>query len=744
MSELPTPTESSPDDYLRYKAAIRYIRSKVDQLLALMGTLPLRPEELDDETLLELDPIGIVAGSFSQIISHLNDTNHDLKLARREIRAILDALDAAVIVVNQNGTLDDCNRQARERFFSGDIAAIGQPLNTACTCELELTDLMTKGVTEQERIIDGHAYLMISSHILDEQGAPAKIVLLLFDISRQKAAEANLRLYAQVFEHTGEGIVITDRDNRIVQVNAAFTQITGYSAEDVLGHNPRILNSGLHPQEFYQHLWKSLSERGYWRGEIQDRTKDGSIVPLLYSISQVRDTDGQLTHHIALITDITHLKETQSRLDFLAHHDGLTKLSNRLLFNDRLTQAIARAKRDSTMFGVLFIDLDRFKNINDSLGHPTGDQVLVEVARRLIDLMRSTDTVARLGGDEFVVLVEQVSQSGDIEGLANKILAALREPFYHLHRELHLGCSIGIAIFPEDGLDASELMKNADAAMYRAKESGRDNHTRFSQNMADSADARLGLENALRQAERRHEFVLHYQPIIDLVDNRVRGAEALIRWPGGPAGSNSPDIFIPVAEETRLILPIGDWVLRTALAQFRAWRQSGLDLDYISVNISAVQLTLPEFSSALENLLDEIGVNGHSLILELTENVLMQDIEICRPLLGRLRERGIRIAIDDFGTGYSSLSYLKQLPIDNLKIDRSFVSDIPADANDSAITQVIIGMARTLGLRAIAEGIETEAQETFLREVGCQLGQGFRYAKALPDAEFQAFVRNRG
>jgi sensor c-di-GMP phosphodiesterase-like protein len=262
--------------------------------------------------------------------------------------------------------------------------------------------------------------------------------------------------------------------------------------------------------------------------------------------------------------------------------------------------------------------------------------------------------------------------------------------------------------------------------------------------MADSADARLGLENALRQAERRHEFVLHYQPIIDLVDNRVRGAEALIRWPGGPAGSNSPDIFIPVAEETRLILPIGDWVLRTALAQFRAWRQSGLDLDYISVNISAVQLTLPEFSSALENLLDEIGVNGHSLILELTENVLMQDIEICRPLLGRLRERGIRIAIDDFGTGYSSLSYLKQLPIDNLKIDRSFVSDIPADANDSAITQVIIGMARTLGLRAIAEGIETEAQETFLREVGCQLGQGFRYAKALPDAEFQAFVRNRG
>jgi len=742
---MPDATDAMvPSDHERYRAAIAYIRAKVDQLLSLMGTLPLRPEELDDATLLELDPIGIVAGSFGQIIAHLNDTNQHLSLARREIRAIFDALDAAVIVVNRDGTLDDCNREARERFFGGVEAVSGRPLEEVCSCKAGLTELLAGGAEPQERTIAGHPYLIVASHIADEGGQPAKVVLLLFDITRQKTAEADLLLYAQVFAHTGEGILISDRDNRIVQVNASFTRITGYTAEDVVGKDPSLLSSGLHPEGFYQAMWRELEEKGYWRGEIHDRAKDGNIIPLLYSISRVYDSSGELSRHIALITDITHLKEAQSRLDFLAHHDGLTNLANRLLFNDRLEQAVARAKRDSSMFGLLFIDLDRFKTINDSLGHHIGDLVLVEVARRLGDLVRRADTVARLGGDEFVVLIEQVSQYRDVERLADKILATLREPFFMERRELHLGCSIGITIFPEDGLDATALMKNADAAMYKAKDAGRDSHARFSHTLADDADAKLDLEHALRGAERRREFVLHYQPIIDLASHRVLAAEALIRWPGAPAGATSPAAFIPLAEETRLILPIGDWVLRSALEQFLAWRRAGLELDYISVNLSAVQLAQPGFARALENLLDELGADGGELLLELTENVLMRDIDICGALLGRLRERGIRVAIDDFGTGYSSLSYLKQLPIDNLKIDRSFVRDIPDDANDAAIAQAIIGLAQTLGLRAIAEGIETEAQEDFLHGIGCHLVQGYRYAKPLPAAEFEAFVRAYG
>ena len=736
-----TDASTGLSDRERYLAAIAYIRTKVDQLLALMGTLPLRPEELDDDTLLELDPIGIVAGSFGQIISHLNDTNRDLTLARHEIRAILDALDAAVIVVDEDGILDDYNRQAQERFFAGSSSLVGQPLEQACSCHVGLADLLADGKAERERIIEGHHYLIVASHITDELGHPVKVVLLLFDVTRQRAAEADLRLYAQVFDHTGEGILITDQDNRIVEVNAAFTRITGYQADEVLGKDPGILRSELHPAEFYRGMWDALKRKGYWRGEINDRTKDGTIIPLLYSISRVHDVEGRLTHHIALITDITHLKEAQSRLDFLAHHDGLTNLSNRLLFNDRLDQAIARAKRDATMCSLLFIDLDRFKNINDSLGHHIGDLVLVEVAKRLSRLVRRTDTVARLGGDEFVVLMEQVAQHADTERMADKILAALREPFHIEQRDLHLGCSIGITIFPEDGLDTTTLLKNADAAMYRAKESGRDSHARFSHALADHAEAKLGLENALRGAERRREFELHYQPIIDLAYNRAIGAEALIRWPGAPAGSGSPNVFIPMAEETRLILPIGEWVLRTALEQLTAWRRSGLELDYISVNLSAVQLAQPGFPKVLDNLLDEFGTASRHLMLELTENVLMRDVDLCRGLIERLRERGVRIAIDDFGTGYSSLAYLKQLPIDNLKIDRSFVRDIPADANDSAIAQAIIGLATTLGLHTIAEGVETADQEAFLRGVGCRLVQGFRYSRPLPAADFEAFIK---
>jgi diguanylate cyclase (GGDEF)-like protein/PAS domain S-box-containing protein len=725
----------------KHRAAIHYIRAKVDQLLGLMGTLPLRPEELDDETLIELDPIGIIGESFGQVITHLNETNHDLQLARNEIRAILDTLQAAVLVTDRKDSLADCNRSALDWFFAGaNIDSLrGRPLGELCGCWADMAAARAGAERRPQEVTLGGRHLqLIASVINDERGTPVKTVYLFFDISRLKAAEQGLQLYAQVFSHTHEGILITDRQQRIIDANDAFCRITGYALEELIGKTPRLLNSGLHDAGFYAAMWDSLRSQGHWGGEVRDRTRDGEIIPLLENINVVRNAAGEVTHYISVITDITSLKESQARLDFLAHHDVLTELPNRLLFQDRLEQAIERARREGSRLGLLFIDLDRFKNINDSLGHHVGDLLLVAVSQRLRDLLRRADSVARLGGDEFVVLSENLGDPDDACLLAHKIVTAIRQPFRIQDQELHIGCSIGITLFPEDGPDAGVLLRNADTAMYRAKESGRDGFARFSRELSEDVSGKLALENALRVAVREQRFTLHYQPIVTLGQGRVVAAEALIRWPDGPGAT--PDRFIPLAEETRLILPLGEWILRQALEQYHAWRAAGLALDYMSVNISAVQLAQPNFTERLLVLLDEVGIAGHHLQIELTENILMGDMALSQRVLGGLRGHGVRVAIDDFGTGYSSLSYLKQLPIDNLKVDRSFVRDIPGDPNDSAIAAAIIGLARTLGLEAIAEGIETEEQERFLTEIGCDKVQGYRYARALPAEQFRAFA----
>jgi len=366
---------------------------------------------------------------------------------------------------------------------------------------------------------------------------------------------------------------------------------------------------------------------------------------------------------------------------------------------------------------------------------------LIEAARRLRSLVRQADTVARLGGDEFVVLVESNASQEAASLLANKIVAAFKQSFTIGGLELHIGCSIGITVFPDDGDDAMSLLKNADTAMYRAKEAGRDGHARYTAELSDAMRQKLELDSALRTAVREFRFVLHYQPIIDVRQRKVIACEALIRWPDGPAAARAPDRFIPVAEETRLIVPLGEWILREALQSLSRWKDHGLSLDYVSVNISAVQLAQPDFSDRLVAVLEETGIAGSQLQIELTENVLMGDIELCSWVLVRLREKGIRVAIDDFGTGYSSLSYLKQLPIDNLKIDRSFVQDIPGDPNDCAIAAAVIGLARTLGLDAIAEGIETVEQQEYLASIGCDKVQGYLHARPMPGEQFLSFAR---
>lgn len=722
---------------------LRYIRDKVDQLLTVMGTLPLRPEELDDDTLIALDPIGIIADSFRQVIGHLNATNQRLSLASEEIRTILDTLGAAVVVLDLDDRIEDCNRRALDWFFGcvDKTEIVGCLANDVCNCVQGMAEIRARA---DGSIHTAHMYgrdmQIVASKIFDEAGQHAKTVMLFSDITQQKETERHLRLYSKVFSHVGEGIMITDADNRIIEVNDAVLRITGFTRDELIGNKPGSLKFGLHEPAFYEKMWRTLRESGCWQGEIFNQSRDGRVIPLLESISEVRDGNGEVTHHIVLMTDITALKETQTRLDFLAHHDALTELPNRLLFNDRLRHAIEHARRENHCLALLFIDLDRFKNINDSLGHQVGDLLLIEVARRLGSLVRRADTLARLGGDEFVILMETATTPLAAVHLADKVVQAIKQPFTVAGMELHIGCSIGITLFPEDGDDASSLLKNADAAMYRAKEAGRDGYVRHSAELSQAMRNRMELDNALRGAVRMGDFELHYQPIVDIAQGRVVACEALIRWPGGPENARTPDIFIPAAEETRLIVPLGEWVLREALARKRAWRDAGLNLAYVSVNISAVQLAQADFIDRVTALLAEAGAQGSELQIEMTENVLMADIQLCARVLAQLRQHGVRVAIDDFGTGYSSLAYLKQLPIDNLKIDRSFVRDIPGDASDCAIAAAIIGLAKTLGLDAIAEGIETRAQQDYLAGIGCEKMQGYLHARPMPATEFAAFV----
>ena len=725
------------------KDAFPYIRAKVDQLLTVMGTLPLRPEELDDDTLIELDPIGIVADSFAQVIAHLNETNHRLSLATSEIRTIFDTLGAALIVIDLDDRIDDCNRRAIDWFFGGIERAqiIGRKGNEVCHYADALAHIRgSADGTSHIVSLDHQDVQVVASKIHDEAGQHAKTVMLFTDITQQMENERHLQLYAKIFSHVGEGILISDADNRIVEVNAAVSRITGYEREELIGETPTILKSGLHEQSFYDELWRTLNQNGYWHGEIFDRAHDGRILPLLQTISEVRDANGALTHYISVMTDISSLKETESRLDFLAHHDALTQLPNRLLLNDRLDHLIERAERDNQIIALLFIDLDHFKNINDSLGHEVGDQLLILAARRLKKLVRRADTVARLGGDEFVVLMESNVTHMAAVRLADKVVTAFREPFVINGVRLYVGCSIGITVYPEDGADAVTLLKNADTAMYSAKDAGRAGHVRYSSALSAASRSKIEFDNALRTALREGGFELHYQPIVDITLGRVIACEALIRWPTGPADMQMPDAFIPIAEETRLIVPLGEWILHEALSRMSAWRAEGVAPDYISVNISAVQLAQPDFSERVIALLQASGVPGNQLQIELTENVLMRDVELCSRVLANLREYGIRTAIDDFGTGYSSLSYLKQLPIDNLKIDRSFVLDIPGDANDCAIAAAVIGLARTLGMETIAEGIETIEQQDYLMRIGCDKVQGYLHSKPLPAKDYLAFV----
>ncbi len=575
----------------------------------------------------------------------------------------------------------------------------------------------------------------------DVDGTAVRSIGTVQDITERMLVEDKLRLLAAVVENTAEGVLITDVDNNIVAMNHAFTEITGYTEDEALGKNPRILKSEQHDRDFYRALWVSIESEGVWQGEIWDRRKNGEIFATWQTISIVRDNDDNIVNYVSVFSDISAIKHSQAQLNYMAHHDPLTDLPNRLLFNDRLGHAIQRAQRDAQQMAILFLDLDHFKNINDSLGHPVGDDLLQQVAARITHLLREEDTIARLGGDEFIILVEKVYEAQDMAQLATKIVERFNKPFVVTGHELHLTVSIGISLFPQDGNDGAVLVKNADAAMYRAKREGRNNYQFYTAALTVEVLERLTLETALRHALENDELVLHYQPQHLLKTGQLTGVEALVRWQHSDFGLIPPMKFIPLAEESGLIVPIGEWVLRSACQQMQCWLDAGYPLERIAVNLSSIQFQRGDVVATVKDVLKETGLSPRRLELEITEGLVIQDTERTINSLNKLKDVGVTMAIDDFGTGYSSLSYLKQLPVEKLKIDRSFVKDILDDPNDEAITRAVIALGKNLQLKVIAEGMETEAQQAFLKSLGCHEGQGYLYSRPVPEEELVKLLR---
>ncbi len=561
------------------------------------------------------------------------------------------------------------------------------------------------------------------------------------DISERRNAEEHLRLLATVFSNSNEAIIVTDAANRIIATNQAFAKLTGYTQEEVAGRDPSMLSAGRTPRDVYREMWSSLESTGAWQGELWDRRKSGEPYPKWLSISLVRDEHGQIQNYIGSFIDISELKASEERIRHLAHHDPLTNLPNRFSLNEKLEQAVGFCTRKGVQMALMLIDLDRFKAINDTLGHHVGDELLVQVAQRLSGTVRKSDIVARLGGDEFVVVLPGVDSPADAAHVADKIVQTVSAPYQVGGQEQRTSPSIGICIYPDDATEIGDLLKNADMAMYHAKAKGRGNYQFFTENMNAAIMRRIALESELRVGLERGQFVLHYQPQQDLRNGRLVGLEALVRWQHPVRGLIPPAEFIPVAEETGIIDALGDWVLQEALRQLGEWRARGLTELRMSINLSTGQFLDKTLPARMDALLARHGLAAGLIDLEVTESVSMASPDETIEVMRALTQRGLSLSIDDFGTGYSSLAYLKLFPIRTLKIDRSFVKDIETDPSDADICDVTVLLAHKLGLEVVAEGVETEAQLKFLRSIGCEKIQGYLISRPLPADQLEALLR---
>jgi diguanylate cyclase (GGDEF)-like protein/PAS domain S-box-containing protein len=552
--------------------------------------------------------------------------------------------------------------------------------------------------------------------------------------------EELISLYENVFTNTNNGILVTDSKNRIIRINRAFSKITEFSNDDVYGKRPSILKSGRQSKDFYEEMWKSLQENGFWEGEIWNKKKFGVIYPQWLSINVIRDESGNVKNYISSFSDISIIKESQDALEYMAHHDNLTGLVNRVLLKALLDNAIKSRKRENGVGALLYLDLDKFKYVNDTYGHGAGDNLLQQVAKRLTSSVRSSDIVARVGGDEFIVLLTKIGSKDDVKFVAMKIISEISRAFNNIVEEpIYIGTSIGGTIFPDQSEDVEVLVKNADIAMFVSKNGGRNRYTFYSDNMESDIVEKANIERDLRTAIIGDEFVLYYQPQIDANTQKLLSAEALIRWKHPLLGLMPPMKFINIAEESELIIEIGKWVIYQACKQMGIWEKKGIEIGKISVNVSTVQFMKSDMIESVKSIIKKSGCNPKKLEIEITERVLIENHDVMFETLSELGKLGIEFAIDDFGTGYSSLSRLRKLPFNTIKIDRSFVMETPHNKDDVAITKSVIALGKSFNYKVVAEGVETEEQLLFLKDLKCDIIQGFYYAQPMSPEDFEKF-----
>lgn len=730
-------------------------------------------EELDKlrlATLKQERQILVISQSMNAILSEseqqriiLKEKADQQQALSRFVDRVMDTLDDLLFVIDKKGRIrrlntaveiqfgyteadllgtdiDNLLPPAEQQYLAGQLPTLPWPIRSVLLETIRLNKTYS-GEHELLGKSRGHPksiYWLKGCLLHSEQGKLEGAVITATNITELKDRETRLQLSAKVFENSSEAIFITDPQGNILEVNQAFCSITGYERSEALGQNTRILKSNLHDQPFFEHLWQTLLSKGFWKGEIWDRRKNGEFCPMLLTINAVSDNRGLLTHYVAISADISHQKQTEQELKQLAYYDVLTHLPNRFLFKDRFEQEIYLAQRNHTRVALFFLDLDHFKDVNDTFGHWAGDCLLQIIATRIQSCIRKSDTVARLGGDEFTVILPGLTGIAVVTDIANKLADAISGPVQIKGHTVFVGASIGIAIFPDDGNDFDTLTKHADIAMYASKIRGRGMFQYFEAGMNEAARQRLLLEHALRQSIEDEDFELYYQPKADCTLSRLTGAEALIRWRRPGIGMIPPDSFIPILEETGLIIPLGKWILKTACLQANIWANQLAGFK-VAINLSPRQLLADDFIAILDGILAETGTHPDWIKLEVTESMVMSDIEKATQRLTQIRERGIQVAMDDFGTGYSSLSYLQKLPIQTLKIDRSFIQVYSGDptSNEAAFIKIIVSLGHILKMTVVAEGVETESQLALLQSYGCDEIQGYYISPPLPMDEFR-------
>ena len=721
------------------------LRESAEQMLAVQSASETQSQVDDKRLLHELQVHQI---ELEMLNENLHQAHRELEQSWTRYYDLYELAPVGYLSLNEQDLIVNANRTARNLLGLTKTSLLEHPLSRFIVVEdrevyyAHRTQLVKTNKPQllELRILnrDGQAHWLRveMNRTLDNDATPI-IRVVLSDINEQKNNDDYLRQAAAMFEATREGVMITDAKTKILVVNRRFSELTGYSVQDVIGKTPRILSSGRQDEQFYAAMWDKVKTKNYWQGEIWNRRKDGEIYPQMLSISAIRSEHDLISHYVGVFSDITKLKDAEARLDFLAHHDPLTGLANRLLLFSRLEHCIGLSRRERKSAALLMMDLDRFKDVNDSFGHLAGDELLQQVAHRLTSRLRNIDTVTRLGGDEFALLLEDLSHPQDAALVALEIIKSLSTPWQLSNGiEVRISVSIGISLFPEHGKSSEELLQHADTALYRAKGEGRGNFKYFSEDMTQAALRRINLESLLRRAVIKDELMVYYQPQVDIRSGRIIGAEALLRWHNAEEGMIPPDQFIPVAEEIGLISEIGEWVLRQVCQQGVRWIAAGLPPLKLAVNLSLHQFRHGDIATLVAEVLHETGFPAEMLELELTESALMERESEVVLILQRLQDLGVRLAIDDFGTGYSSFAYLKHFPLNILKIDKTFIEDLAALDDDKEIAAAIIGLGHTLHLQLIAEGVETEEQLQFLREQGCDFYQGYYKSPAIPAPDF--------